>query len=86
MSNEKIIFAKDVSTEEIKKNIQKLSNHKVIREIDLLLKELKRRKEIFKLKILKEMMTEKDKEEYIIKLQNENRLLKFKIEKIEEVM
>jgi len=37
-------------------------------------------------KIIKEMVNEEDKEELIIKLQNENNILKFKINKIKSFL
>lgn len=49
-------FAESLSTEEIKDRIRKLSEHKVIKEIDLYLKELRYRKKKFQFKIFNEMV------------------------------
>ena len=39
-----------------------------------------------KKKILKEMVSDDSKEKIIIKLQNENKILKFKLDKIKEII
>lgn len=51
-----VIFAQDVSTEDIIKEVKRLLDHsKDIRELDLYLRELRRRKLRFKRRIIMEM-------------------------------
>ena len=56
-------FAENLTSEEIQSRIKKLVNHKIIKEIDLLLKELRRRKEHFRYRIFSEMFKPPNKEE-----------------------
>ncbi len=52
------MFAKDLTNVQIKSRIKKLINHKVIKEIDLYLTELRRRKIAFQFRIFSEMIKE----------------------------
>ena len=54
-------FGESLSSEEIRKEIMTLLDHKVIREIDFLLSELKRREKEFQFKIFSEMVVIKNK-------------------------
>lgn len=61
MGNEKVRFAEHVNTDEIKDRVESLLNHKIIRELDGLLKELNHRKAIARkihfIKRIREEMT-----------------------------